>query len=163
MHNYVISVKAKRNASKKSGKHWLYAGTKTSLTNCPYWSTQPKQTFENVKTAEEWFQKHKTVLLGKHYEKYELDLKTLAIRKITYTNIKSLYEPEKPKWTYETGRFDPEILGSGGIYSHVYKTPDEQDAITQAVSPRNYLVRYYKDEKQNTISQQYDARTKSWF
>lgn len=65
-------------------------------------------------------------------------------------------------WTYETGCFESDILGSGGTYSHVLKTKNENFAIQSAVCPRNYLIRYYYDEKQRRIEQIYDSHTKSW-
>lgn len=72
----------------------------------------------------------------------------------------------KTGWVYETGRFEPEILGSGGDYSDVYKTEDMEDAISHATAPdsrRNYLVRYRKDESQRTVAETYDRRTGTWF
>lgn len=66
-------------------------------------------------------------------------------------------------WIYETGKFEPDVLSSGGTHSHVYKTKDKTDALAHAVSPRNYLVRYYKEPSGRTVSEQYDPHTKTWF
>lgn len=67
------------------------------------------------------------------------------------------------QWTYETGRFESEILGSGGTYYHVLRTKDERHAREQAVSPRNYLIRYFYTEDKRKITQEWDGHTNTWF
>jgi CYTH domain-containing protein len=66
-------------------------------------------------------------------------------------------------WIYETGREEPEILGSGSNYSGVIITKDEEEAFQKAMDGyRNYLVRYKKRNGITIERQWYDGYTKEW-
>jgi len=65
-------------------------------------------------------------------------------------------------WIYETGRDEPEILGSGSSFYNVVKTKDEKKALELYKEPcRNYLIRS-KTINDKTITQYYENSTHSW-
>ena len=58
-------------------------------------------------------------------------------------------------WMYETGREEPEILGSGSTYYNVVHTKDENEAMKLSKeAARNYLRRT-RTENDVTITQEY--------
>lgn len=73
----------------------------------------------------------------------------------------------EPRWIYETGYSTPNVIESGDTRTFVFKTYNEQVALEKATSkdepPRNYLYRYYYDEKGNRVAQSYDPIRKYWF
>lgn len=71
--------------------------------------------------------------------------------------------PEKIEWIYETGRDEPEILGSGSYTYNVVRTKDEAEAFKLSKEgARNYISRYRKVNGR-TIYQWYDPYSKTWF
>ena len=71
--------------------------------------------------------------------------------------------PEKIEWIYETGRDEPEILGSGSHTYNVVRTKNEAEAFKLAKEcARNYISRYRKVNGK-TIYQWYDPYSKTWF
>ena len=61
-------------------------------------------------------------------------------------------------WLYETGREEPEILGSGSTYYNVVYTKDENEAMKLSKeAARNYLRRT-RTENDVTITQEYSCQ-----
>ena len=97
----------------------------------------------------------KEVTFDKEFMNYSL-AQTLA-----FPDVEAQIE-ESP-WIYETGREEPEILGSGSSFYNVVKTKDEQKAFELAFDGyHNYLVRYKKEGGVTTNRQWYDGYSKSW-
>ena len=81
---------------------------------------------------------------------------------LSFPNI-NIDNDEATSWIYETGLEEPEILGSGSTYHHVFKTKDEKEAFEKAHDGcRNYLIRYKKGKISKTSYQWYDTYSKSW-
>ncbi len=100
----------------------------------------------------------KEVTNDKSFKNYSL-AKTLSFDNV---NIESIQNTQVEKWLYETGREEPEILGSGSNWSNVETTYDEQKAFELAKDgTRNYLIRKRKIDGR-TITQWYDGYSKSW-
>jgi len=77
-------------------------------------------------------------------------------------NDEPLKKFEEKPWIYETGREEPEILGSGSSFYSVETTKDETEAFRLAKeSARNYLVRY-KRINGVKITEYYDPYEKKW-
>lgn len=99
----------------------------------------------------------KEVTDDKSYRNYSL-AKTLSF------NFKETEPKKNPteEWIYETGKEEPEILGSGSNYYNIFKTKDEEKAMKASKEcGRTYLIRYkYIDS--NKITQYYDGQSKSW-
>lgn len=71
-------------------------------------------------------------------------------------------EPAKPVWIYETGKEEPEILGSGSTYYNIKKTKSEEQAFIDYKEDRqDYLIRF-RFENKKRISQWYDCGQKEW-
>lgn len=84
--------------------------------------------------------------------------KTLAF---DMTNIIA-EESTEIKWVYETGREEPEILGSGSNKYHVVRTTNKEKAFQlYQTEGRNYLTRSYKYNYES-ITQYWDAYRKEW-
>lgn len=80
---------------------------------------------------------------------------------LSFEDKKELDETEE-KWIYETGREEPEILGSGSTYYNIKRTRDKNEAFNEYNDGfNNYLIRY-KKENNKTIRQWYDGYSKSW-
>ena len=87
----------------------------------------------------------------------------------TYTSFKGgcllcllIKKYTKNDWLYETGRDEPEILGSGSTYYNIFRTRDEKLALEKAFDGyRNYLIRSRK-ENGKEIRQWYDGPTRKW-
>ena len=77
---------------------------------------------------------------------------------------KSLVTNVPPEeWIYETGRDEPEILGSGSHTYNVVKTRNEAEAFRLSKEcGRNYISRYRKVNGEK-IYQWYDSYRKIWF
>ena len=70
-------------------------------------------------------------------------------------------EVEKP-WMYETGREEPEILGSGSHFYSVVRTSNEEEAIQLSLKEaRNYLHRSRKVNGEK-VFEHYNHKTKKW-
>lgn len=119
-------------------------------------------------------QKFKTYVdfIVKAYEEQENDRAAQIIRS-SYTGDYGeqgkvvLDEAVKQTVHYETGWYEPEILGSGGSYRGVTKTSSEEEALQQLQKHTvNYAQRitvYKKDGK--TVKREvaeYDQREKEW-
>jgi hypothetical protein len=119
-------------------------------------------------------QKFKTYVdfIVKAYEEQENDRAARIIRS-SYTGDYGeqgkvvLDEAVKQTVHYETGWYEPEILGSGGSYRGVTKTSSEEEALQQLQKHTvNYAQRitvYKKDGK--TVKREvaeYDQREKEW-
>lgn len=119
-------------------------------------------------------QKFKTYVdfIVKAYEEQENDRAARIIRS-SYTGDYGeqgkvvLDEAVKQTVHYETGWYEPEILGSGGSYHGVTKTSSEEEALQQLQKHTvNYAQRitvYKKDGK--TVKREvaeYDQREKEW-
>lgn len=75
-----------------------------------------------------------------------------------------IVKSEQPKieWVYETGREEPEILGSGSHLYNVVKTKDKEEAFRLSKEcARNYISRYHKVDGKR-IYQWYDPYSKTW-
>lgn len=75
-----------------------------------------------------------------------------------------IVKSEQPKieWVYETGREEPEILGSGSHLYNVVKTKDKEEAFRLSKEcGRNYISRYRKVNGEK-IHQWYDPYSKTW-
>ena len=73
------------------------------------------------------------------------------------------YPPQVGTWVYETGRDEPEILGSGSHHYDVVKTTNEETAIRLSKEgARNYLHRSRKVNGE-TEYQWYDYKKKEWY
>ena len=69
---------------------------------------------------------------------------------------------EESRWLYETGREEPEILGSGSSEYSVVKTYDEAEAFRLSKEcGRNYINRF-KKQNGKKICQWYDMYAKQW-
>lgn len=90
---YVISIKAFKDVMGKPCEEWRYAGIEPS-TNYPCWAYTDYgygcKRFLSVESAEKWFNVHKQHLFGTYYNRFEFDMSTLAIRKITFKKLVSL-------------------------------------------------------------------------
>lgn len=76
--------------------------------------------------------------------------------------FKEIKKYDETDWLYETGRDEPEILGSGSTYYGVFQTRDEKLAFEKAFDGyRNYLIRC-KKENGKEIRQWYDGPTRKW-
>lgn len=99
----------------------------------------------------------KEVTNDKAFKNYSL-AHTLSFKNIEKVDI----DIDNP-WIYETGKEEPEILGSGSTYYNVITTKDEQKALKEAFDGyRNYLVRYKKKDGVIVAHQWYDSYSKSW-
>lgn len=75
-----------------------------------------------------------------------------------------IVKSEQPKieWVYETGREEPEILGSGSHLYNVVKTKDKEETFRLSKEcARNYISRYRKVDGKR-IYQWYDPYSKTW-
>ena len=82
---------------------------------------------------------------------------------LSFKNIEKVDIDANNPWIYETGKEEPEILGSGSTYYNVITTKDEQKALKEAFDGyRNYLVRYKKKDGVIVAHQWYDSYSKSW-
>ena len=75
-----------------------------------------------------------------------------------------IVKSEQPKieWVYETGREEPEILGSGSHLYNVVRTKDEAEAFKLSKEcARNYISRYRKVNGEK-VCQWYDPYSKTW-
>ena len=66
-----------------------------------------------------------------------------------------IVKSEQPKieWVYETGREEPEILGSGSHLYNVVKTKDKEEAFRLSKEcARNYISRYHKVDGKRMIT-----------
>lgn len=119
-------------------------------------------------------QKFKTYVdfIVKAYEEQENDRAARIIRS-SYTGDYGeqgkvvLDEAVKQTVHYETGWYEPEILGSGGSYRGVTKTSSEEEALQQlqkyTVNYAQRITVYKKDGK--TVKREvaeYDQREKEW-
>ena len=80
-----------------------------------------------------------------------------------YSLARTLSFPkQESEWTYETGRDEPEILGSGSTYYNIERTKDEKLAykLSQELN-RNYLLRR-KRENGIKITQYWNFDSKQW-
>ena len=81
---------------------------------------------------------------------------------LSFPDVKDFVEQQLP-WIYETGKEEPEILGSGSKYYNVITTKDEQKAFKEATDGHhNYLIRYKKKDGITIARQWYDGYSKSW-
>ena len=90
---YVISIKARKDVMGRDCEEWRYAGNDDGAygSGYPCWhSGYSFKTFGSVESAKEWFDKTKSFLLGPHFEKDNLDIKTLGVRKVIYKKVMSL-------------------------------------------------------------------------
>ena len=91
---YVISVKARKDVMGRDCEEWRYAGIDDGSygSGYPCWcySDYSCKSFGSIEAAKEWFNKSKSFLLGSYYEKDNLDMKTLGIRKVIYKKVESL-------------------------------------------------------------------------
>lgn len=65
-------------------------------------------------------------------------------------------------WTYETGREEPEILGSGSQWYSVIKSKDEEEIFRLSKEAGRNYIRRYRKENGLTVSQQYNMYTQEW-
>ena len=66
-------------------------------------------------------------------------------------------------WIYETGREEPEILGSGSRYYDIWTTTDEQEALKYFYSDsRTCLIRYKYDKNRNKTKEWYETISREW-
>ena len=91
---YVISIKARKDISGNKCEQWRYAGIDDGSygSSYPCWcySDYSCKSFGSIEAAKEWFNKSKSFLLGSYYEKCDLDIETLGIRKVIYKKVESL-------------------------------------------------------------------------
>ena len=82
---YVISIKARNDVFGKPTEEWRYATIDRSSDH-PDWafSIYDCKVFTSVESAEVWFNRVKECLFYSHYDRYNFDMSTLAIRKIVY-------------------------------------------------------------------------------
>ena len=66
------------------------------------------------------------------------------------------------EWIYETGRDEPEILGSGSHKYDVVKTRDEKYAFRLSKENGRNYIRRYRIVQGLTVSQWYDGILKTW-
>lgn len=87
---YVISIKARKDVMGRDCEEWRYAGSYES--GYPYWcySDYSYKSFGSIEAAKEWFNKSKSFLLDSYYEKLDLDIETLGIRKVIYKKVGTL-------------------------------------------------------------------------
>jgi CYTH domain-containing protein len=70
---------------------------------------------------------------------------------------------DETNWIYETGKEEPEILGSGSSYSCVVTTSNEDSAFRFfKENCRNYLIRKKVINGKTIFQQWYDNYSKSW-
>ena len=89
------------------------------------------------------------------------DFKNYNIAKTMKLNLEHEYK-NISDWTYETGREEPEILGSGSQYYNVVITKDKEKALKEyKEAGRNYLKRYriVNNKKEYQL---YDCLSKTW-
>lgn len=91
---YVISVKARKDIRGNVKEEWRYAGIDDgsygSLYPCWCYSDYSCKSFKDVEAAKKWFDVARSLLLDSYYEKDNLDIKTLGIRKVIYKKVESL-------------------------------------------------------------------------
>lgn len=91
---YVISIKARKDILGNDKEEWRYAGIDDGSygSGYPCWCYKDYscKSFGSVEDAKEWFSKSKSFLLGSYYEKYNLDIRTLGIRKVIYKKVMTL-------------------------------------------------------------------------
>ena len=91
---YVISVKVRKDVMGRDCEEWRYAGIDDGSygSGYPCWcySDYSCKSFGSIEAAKEWFNKSKSFLLGSYYEKCDLDIETLGIRKVIYKKVESL-------------------------------------------------------------------------
>jgi coproporphyrinogen III oxidase len=77
-------------------------------------------------------------------------------------NAETIADTNESEWIYETGREEPEILGSGSHLYDVVKTKDAAEALSLAKEcGRTYLKRY-RHTNCEKIVQWYNQFAKSW-
>lgn len=85
---YVISVKVVKSYGgfplAESVQYWEYA----QFDNCTFGSSYGSIIFHSVDSATEWWKEHCEEIMSGYTERY--DMSTLAVRKVTYTEVKSL-------------------------------------------------------------------------
>lgn len=87
--------------------------------------------------------------------------KTLSFN-VFDTEDKANNKTNEPEWIYETGRDEPEILGSGSYTYNVVKTKDEDEAFCLFKEcARNYISRSRKVNSEK-VYQWYDSYSKTW-
>lgn len=90
MPRYVITIEANLDVTGQPCKELRYAG----ISSCyPCWSFHDDEyckSFFSIESAEKWFNDNKKYLFNDHWDRYKLDLSTLAIRKIVYEKVASL-------------------------------------------------------------------------
>lgn len=91
---YIISVKARKDVRGNEKEEWRYAGiddgSHGSGYPCWLYSDYSCRSFKDVESAKKWFDRARSFLLGSYYEKDNLDMKTLGIRKVIYKKVESL-------------------------------------------------------------------------
>ena len=106
----------------------------------------------------------KEVTNDKNFKNHSL-AKTLSFvidEKEENIDVKEVKEEDIP-WIYETGRDEPEILGSGSMTYNVFKTKNEEEAYKAAFDGlRNYLIRYKKKDGVTITRQWYSGDSKCW-
>lgn len=89
------------------------------------------------------------------------DFKNYNIAKTMKLNLEHEHK-NVSDWTYETGREEPEILGSGSQYYNVVITKNKEKALKEyKEAGRNYLKRYriVNNKKEHQL---YDCLSKTW-
>lgn len=86
---YVISIKARKDVMGRDREQWRYAAIDGGQcgTGYPCWCYSDKdrdcENFSNIEDAKSWWNDNKSFLLGSYYDKDDLDMETLGIRKVT--------------------------------------------------------------------------------
>ena len=91
MDKYVISIKAAKDVIGRPCEEWRYAGI-DCRSDYPCWvySEYDCKKFTSIQSAEEWFNTNKKYLFGSYYDRFKLDISTLAIRKVIVIYQKSV-------------------------------------------------------------------------
>lgn len=91
---YLISVKTSNTAKTEEDTGWRFASIDVGFyaSKLPSWDCSEKKgkLFDSQEEAEDWFEQNKTFLLGRYYSVKEFELSTLAIRQVTYQEVRKL-------------------------------------------------------------------------
>ena len=91
----------------------------------------------------------------------DISFRNYSLAKTLSFNLENLektsFVETEPEWIYETGREEPEILGSGSSYYSVVRSKDEKEIFKLfKEAARNYIIRYRRVNGQK-ITQWFDG------
>lgn len=88
----------------------------------------------------------------------DAEIKLKMISNVVYSKPHYFRETTDDNWLYETGREEPEILGSGSTYYNVVRTKDENEAMKLSKEAARTYLRRTQTKNGVTITQEYSCQ-----